>query len=42
MPYQGQTLRIAYVGAIVSVGEIAFKRDVAGFANEEFVAKRSK
>jgi len=42
MPYQGQTLRIAYVGTIVSADEIAFKRDVAGFANEEFVAKRSK
>ncbi|HEX2585689.1 MAG TPA: hypothetical protein VHL14_11180 [Steroidobacteraceae bacterium] len=42
MPYQGQTLRITYVGTIVSADEIAFKRDVAGFANEEFVAKRSK
>jgi hypothetical protein len=42
MPYEGQTLRIAYVGTIVSADEIAFKRDVAGFVTEEFVAKRSK
>jgi hypothetical protein len=42
MPYQGQTLRITYVGTIVSTDEIAFKRDVAGFVTEEFVAKRSK
>ena len=42
MPYQGQTLRVAYVGTIVSADEIAFKRDVGGFVTEEFVAKRSK
>jgi hypothetical protein len=42
LPFQGQTLRIAYVGTIVSADEIAFKRDVAGFVTEEFVAKRSK
>ena len=42
LPYQGQTLRIAYVGTIVSADEIAFKRDVNGYVTEEFVAKRSK
>jgi hypothetical protein len=42
MPYQGQTLRIAYVGTIVSADEISFKRDVGGFVTEEFLAKRSK
>jgi len=42
MPYQGETLRIAYIGNIVSADEIDFKRDVAGFVTEEFVAKRSK
>lgn len=42
MPYNGQTLRIAYVGTIVSADEISFKRDVNGYVTEEFVAKRSK
>jgi hypothetical protein len=42
MPYNGQTLRIAYVGTIVSADEISFKRDVNGFVTEEFVAKRAK
>jgi len=42
LTYQGQMLRIVYAGTIVSADEIAFKRDVAGFVTEEFVAKRSK
>ncbi|MES1189828.1 MAG: hypothetical protein ABUS47_01990 [Steroidobacter sp.] len=42
LPYQGQTLRIAYDGTIVSADEIDFKRDVNGYVTEEFVAKRSK
>ena len=40
--YQGQALRIAYTGKIVSDTEIRFTRDVAGFAKEELVATRSK
>lgn len=42
MTYQGQTLRIVYDGTVVSPDEISFKRDVAGFVTEEFVAKRAK
>ena len=40
LPYQGQTLAIAYTGQIVSADEIKFKRDVAGQGGEEFTARR--
>jgi len=41
LDYQGQKLTITYKGK-VSGDEIHFTRDVAGFANEELVAKRVK
>ena len=41
MDYQGQKLAIKYVGQVAG-DEIKFKRDVGGFGNEEFVAKRKK
>ena len=40
--YQGQALKITYTGKVVSADEIKFSRDVAGFAQEELTAKRSK
>jgi hypothetical protein len=40
--FQGMDLVITYTGNVVSDDEIQFKRDVAGFAVEELVAKRSK
>ncbi len=39
--FQGQALKILYKGKI-SGDEIKFSRNVADFANEEFVAKRAK
>ena len=42
LSYQGQALKITYTGKIVSADEIKFSRDVAGFAQEELTAKRSK
>jgi hypothetical protein len=38
--YQGMPLTITYTGEVVSANEIHFKRDVAGIAMEELVAKR--
>ena len=40
--FQGMTLEITYTGTVVSNDEIKFTRDVAGLANEELVAKRTK
>jgi len=40
--YQGMPLRITYTGTMTPAGEIAFTRNVADFATEELVAKRSK
>ena len=42
MSYQGQTLKIAYTGTVVSADEIKFSRDVAGQGGESFTAKRTK
>jgi len=42
LSYQGQPLKITYTGKVVSADEIKFSRDVAGFAQEELTAKRSK
>jgi hypothetical protein len=40
--FQGNALKITYTGKVVSADEIKFSRDVAGFAQEELTAKRSK
>lgn len=40
--YMGMPMRIVYTGKITSAGEIMFTRNVADFAMEELVAKRSK
>jgi hypothetical protein len=40
--FQGMELRITYTGKIVSADEIKFTRNVADFATEELVAKRTK
>jgi hypothetical protein len=40
--YQGMPLTITYTGEVVSANEIHFKRDVAGLAMEELVAKRKQ
>ena len=40
--FQGNEIRITYTGTIVSADEIKFTRNVADFATEELVAKRSK
>ncbi|HLF11902.1 MAG TPA: hypothetical protein VJA26_11865 [Gammaproteobacteria bacterium] len=40
--FQGMELIITYTGELVSDNEIQFKRDVAGIAMEELVAKRSQ
>lgn len=42
LTFQGMELMITYTGNVISDDEIHFKRDVAGFAMEELVAKRSK
>lgn len=40
--FQGMELKVTYTGKVVSADEIKFTRDVAGMAQEELVAKRSK
>ena len=40
--FQGNAVKITYTGKVVSADEIKFSRDVAGFAQEELTAKRSK
>jgi hypothetical protein len=40
MNYQGMPLKMTYTGNVVSDNEIQFTRDVAGIAQETFVAKR--
>jgi len=40
--YQGMPLVITYTGMLNADGDIAFKRDVAGIATEELVAKRAE
>jgi hypothetical protein len=42
MNYQGQELKIAYTGTVVSADEIKFSRDVGGQGGESFTAKRTK
>jgi hypothetical protein len=42
MNFQGMPLKITYTGKVVGDNEIRFTRNVADFANEEIVAKRSK
>jgi predicted aconitase with swiveling domain len=42
MSYQGQALKIAYTGTVVSADEIKFSRDVGGQGGESFTAKRAK
>jgi hypothetical protein len=42
MDYQGQALKIAYTGTVVSADEIKFSRDVGGQGGETFTAKRVK
>jgi hypothetical protein len=42
MSYQGQQLKIAYTGTVVSADEIKFSRDVGGQGGESFTAKRAK
>ena len=40
--FQDMELKVTYRGKVVSADEIKFTRDVAGMAQEELVAKRSK
>jgi hypothetical protein len=40
--FQGMELKVTYTGKVISANEIKFTRDVAGMAQEELVAKRSK
>ena len=40
--FQDMDIRITYSGSVVSADEIKFTRQVADFATEELVAKRSK
>ena len=40
--FQGNALKITYTGKVLSADEIKFSRDVAGIAQEELTAKRSK
>ncbi len=42
LKFQGMDIRVVYTGKIVSADEIKFSRNVADFATEELVAKRSK
>ena len=40
--YQGMPITFNYTGELVGNDEIRFKRELMGFAAEEFVAKRTK
>jgi hypothetical protein len=42
LDFQGMELKITYTGKIASDDEIRFKRDVAGLAMEDLVAKRKR
>jgi hypothetical protein len=41
LDFQGNSVRIEYTGTVKG-DEIAFTRNVGGFASEQFVARRAK